>query len=189
MRLLRRVVDDNAPGFVHLRETMLCFLSDRQKGIIEAVDNSFPASCPHGYCLKHLEECFRRQFHNKELCTLLWKAARATDQAVFDKVVADMNAIDERAFRWLEANAHPRHWAELYFRGHRYDHLTSNISESLNSWLLQARQMPLLPMLETIRHKLMEWFTERHSLEDRTGGLLVSKAAKELQTTVNVRAR
>jgi len=100
-----------------------------------------------------------------------------------------MNGIDPRAFPWLEANAHPKHWAELYFKGRRYGHLTSNISESLNSWLLKARKMPLLPMLEMIRHQLMEWFKERRTLEDRTAGLIVSKMAKELQATINARAR
>ena len=185
MQLLHCVVNDNAPEFLHLPEKKLCFLSDHQKGILEAMDNTFPG-CPHGYCLKSLEECLWKQFHNKELCVLLWKGARATEQAAFDKIVADMNAIDPHKFPWLEANAHPRHWADLFFEGRQYDHFTSNIAESLNVWLLQARQMPLLPMLEMIRDKTMEWFRERCSLEDRTVGLLVSKRAKELQTTVNV---
>jgi hypothetical protein len=44
------------------------------------------------------------------------------------------------------------YWTEIYFRGRRYNHLTSNISEALNSWLIAPREMPILPMLEEIRH-------------------------------------
>ena len=52
----------------------------------------------------------------------------------------------------------PEFWADCYFKGRRYGYLTSNIVESLNSWLMPAREQPLLPMIETIRHELMRWF-------------------------------
>jgi hypothetical protein len=70
-----------------------------------------------------------------------------------------MNAINPAAFVWLQTHADPKYWAEIYFEGRCYGHLTSNISESLNSWLLHARELPILPMLETIRHQLMIWFS------------------------------
>ena len=37
----------------------------------------------------------------------------------------------------------------------------ANIVESLNSWLMSAREQPLLPMIETIRQELMDWFEQR----------------------------
>jgi len=79
--------------------------------------------------------------------------------------------------------------AELYFVGKRYGHLTSNIAESLNSWILEAREMPILAMLERIREQLMTWFSNRRQLEANTQGILVSKIATKLQTLVNTRAR
>ena len=100
-----------------------------------------------------------------------------------------MNGINPLAFQWLQANADPVHWAEVYFEGRRYSHLTSNISESLNSWLLRARELPILAMLETIRHQLMQWYANRRHLEDRTQGLVVAKIAKRIQDSVNSRAR
>src|SRR5579859_1605970 len=44
-------------------------------------------------------------------------------------------------------------------------------------------------MFECIHHQLMRWFTERHTLEDKTNGLLVAKAAEHLQIVANNRAR
>ena len=61
--------------------------------------------------------------------------------------------------------------------------------ESLNSWILKARELPILAMLETIHHQLMDWFTARSKLELNTKGLLVQKVANEIQKSHNDRAR
>src|SRR6266513_1037456 len=89
----------------------------------------------------------------------------------------------------LSEHAQVEHWVELYFKERRYGYLTSNIAESLNSWLLEAREKPVLAMLEHIRQQLMAWFAERRTSEDHTHGLLVSKSAEHLQSVINDRAR
>jgi transposase-like protein len=175
LQLLLTVVQSHA--LQSLVDKALVFLSDRQKGLLEAVKLVFP-DCPHGYCLKHLEANFRKEFKNKELTPFLWQAASATTQPEFDKALEDMGNINPKAVTWLHEHAKSEHWAELYFPGRRYGHLTSNIAESLNSWILEARQKPILAMFECIRHQLMRWFDERRTLEDKTNGLLVSKAAE-----------
>jgi len=68
----------------------------------------------------------------------------------------------------------PEHWAELYFAGHRYGHLTSNIAESLNSWFLHAHELPILPMFKCIRHQLMDWYGKRRNGGGNKVGLLVN---------------
>ena len=85
-----------------------------------------------------------------------------------------MSSINSRCVKWLTDHAAPVHWAEIYFQGHRYGHLTSNIAESLNAWLKEAREMPILALLEKIRHQLMDWMHARRALEITTTGLLVS---------------
>ena len=99
-----------------------------------------------------------------------------------------MRRINVQTVNWLEKNAPFQFWANLYFPGHRYGHYTSNIAESLNACLLKARELPIIPMLETIRQQLMEWYTKRRELEKNTQGKLVSKVAKEIQTKINERA-
>jgi len=49
--------------------------------------------------------------------------------------------------------------------------------------------MPILAMLEEIRHQLMDWFAERCVLEDGTMGFVVSPVAKEIQRLYTERAR
>jgi hypothetical protein len=89
----------------------------------------------------------------------------------------------------LLEHAKPEHWAESCFDGNRYGHLTSNIAESINSWLLEARELPILAMLERIRYQLTEWFAVRREIDQNTEGLLVSNASKIIKNTLITRAR
>jgi len=75
--------NDNRLSFLQLHSTViqshalqslidkaLVFLSDHQKGLLDAVKLVFP-HCPHGYCLKHLEANFPKEFKDKELTPFL----------------------------------------------------------------------------------------------------------------------
>jgi MULE transposase domain/SWIM zinc finger/MuDR family transposase len=185
LRILHDIIQVNAPTFISTGRLIL--LSDRQKGLLDGVEAVFPTN-PHGHCLRHLEENFHKQFKNPDLKTLLWTAARAINKDIYDKALENMRTINSKAVDWLLSTTQPIHWAEIYFPGRRYGHLTSNIAESLNAWILEARELPILAMLERIRHQLMKWFAERREAEVETQGLLVNKIALEIQA-ITTRAR
>jgi transposase-like protein len=153
IRQLHQIIEAHAATY--LVPGVLTILSDRQKGLIEGVETVFPHS-PHGYCLRHLWDNMHKEFKNKNLREHLWKAARALTINDFNNALKEMENIDKRSVRWLLKTAPAKYWAELYFPGCRYGHLTSNIAESLNSWILEARDMPILGMFEKIRHQLMQ---------------------------------
>lgn len=97
-----------------------------------------------------------KEFKNKSLREHLWKAACALTIDDFNNALKEMENIDKRSVRWLLKSALAKYWADRYFPGCRYGHLTSNIAESLNSWILEARDMPILGMFEKIHHQLMQ---------------------------------
>jgi len=134
LETLYSIINRAAPEFIDSTnlETQLTFLSDRQKGLLEGVASIFPKSM-HGYCIKHLERNFRKQFKHPTLGSLLWKAAKATTQEDYDEAMTNMDDINPNARIWLEQNAPSEHWADIYFKGKRYGCYTSNITESLNS--------------------------------------------------------
>jgi len=111
---------------------------------------------------------------NAELKSLLWQAAGAVSKVDYDTALENMSSINSKCIKWLIDHIAPVHWAEIYFQGHRYGHLTSNIAESLNAWLKEAREMPILALFEKIHHQLMDWMQVRRALEITTTGLLVS---------------
>src|SRR5579859_4207490 len=111
------------------------------------------------------------------------------DQDTYNSALADMATIAPKSVPWLLEHADPKHWAELSFDGERYGHLTSNIAESLNAWLLKARELPILPLFELLRHQLMDWYVRRQTLERNTLGLLVSPNVAKIQHLIQDRGR
>jgi MULE transposase domain len=185
---LRIVIEQHAPVF--LVPQSLAFISDRQKGLLEGVERNFPNS-PHGYCLRHLYENMYKEFKHPQLKTFLWQAARATTEEDYNVAMSGLKGISERAHTWLLKHAHPRYWAELYFQGRRYGHFTSNIAESLNAAILEARDKPILGMFEHIRHQLMDWFSKRRQIDSNVpqGQIIVSQALKQIQDLTAWQAR
>lgn len=49
----------------------------------------------------------------------------------------------------------------MYFMGERYNVMTSNVAESLNAVLKEARELPIISIIEFIRTTLMSWFALR----------------------------
>ncbi|KAL7222665.1 hypothetical protein ACSBR1_024374 [Camellia fascicularis] len=45
---------------------------------------------------------------------------------------------------------HPKHWANAYFRGQRYDEMCSNAAESFNNWVSDARHLPITRLVDMI---------------------------------------
>ena len=101
----------------------------------------------------------------------------------------EMRGINSDSVDWLLEHALREHWVEYYFPGNRYGHNTSNIAESLNAWLLDAREKPISALVEDHRHKRMKWFAERREKDLNTEGILVSKAAQQINTALNCARR
>ncbi|GAB4855379.1 hypothetical protein Ancab_039761 [Ancistrocladus abbreviatus] len=164
----------------------LTILSDRQKGIIEGVEANFPTAF-HGFCMRHLSESFRKEFNNPMLVNLLWEAAHALTVIEFEAKILEIAEISQEAAYWIRGIP-PRLWATAYFEGTRFGHLTANIVESLNSWLLEASGLPIIQMMECIRRQLMTWFNERRETSMQWTSILVPTAERRVAEAIE-RAR
>lgn len=163
---LLEINTENMPKFT--------ILSDRQKGIVEGVEANFPTAF-HGFCMRHLSENFRKEFNNTLLVNLLWEAANALTVIEFEAKILEIEEISQDAAYWIR-RIPPRLWATAYFEGSRFGHLTANIVESLNSWILEASGLPIIQMMECIRRQLMTWFNERRESSMHWNTLLVPTA-------------
>ncbi|KAH7571878.1 hypothetical protein JRO89_XS04G0160900 [Xanthoceras sorbifolium] len=153
-------------------------LSDRQKGIVEGVEANFPTAF-HGFCMRHLSENFRKEFNNTLLVNLLWEAANALTVIEFEAKILEIEEISQEAAYWIR-RIPPRLWATAYFEGSRFGHLTANIVESLNTWILEASGLPIIQMMECIRRQLMTWFNERRETSMQWTSLLVPSAERRV---------
>ncbi|CAD5322070.1 MULE transposase domain [Arabidopsis thaliana x Arabidopsis arenosa] len=156
----------------------LTILSDRQKGIVEGVEQNFPTAF-HGFCMRHLSESFRKEFNNTLLVNYLWEAAQALTVIEFEAKILEIEEISQDAAYWIR-RIPPRLWATAYFEGQRFGHLTANIVESLNSWIAEASGLPIIQMMECIRRQLMTWFNERRETSMQWTSILVPTAERRV---------
>ncbi|KAH0641025.1 hypothetical protein KY290_036391 [Solanum tuberosum] len=108
----------------------LTFISDMQKGLLEAVRTVLPEAHKR-YCVRHIEANWFKKWGKGELKKLLWWAAWSSFTEEFEDQLQEMKEVNGEA-------------------------VDNNFTESFNAWILEARYKPIIGMLEDIRVKTME---------------------------------
>ena len=89
----------------------------------------------------------------------------------FYTVYSEIRSINKQCADYL-VDIGVEHWTRSHFLGERYNIMTSNLAESWNSVLRDAREYPVIPLVEFIRKKIMSWFTSRRdAIKDVEAGL------------------
>lgn len=98
---------------------------------------------------------------------MVGKAARAFRRSEFYTSFNEIKKVNASCGEYLVGIGF-QHWSRSMFEGKRYNIMTSNVAETWNSVLREAREYPILSLIEYIREKLMSWFATRRQL--RSGG-------------------
>ncbi|KAI3807161.1 hypothetical protein L1987_23085 [Smallanthus sonchifolius] len=102
------------------------FISDRQKGIIPAITQVFPAA-EHRYCLRHIHQNMKLRWRGKAYKDLLWGCATATTVPEFETKMDQLRSYNNEAHNWLAAIP-PLHWSRAHFTGRaKTDVLLNNL--------------------------------------------------------------
>lgn len=160
----------------------LTILSERQRGIVEAVETHFP-SAYHGFCLRFISDNFRDTFKNSKLVNIFWNAVYALTAAEFESQISEMMEVNQDVVTWLQQYP-PRLWAVAYFEGVRYGHFTLSITELLYNWALECHELPVVQMMEHIRCQLVTWFDERRDTAMNWNSILVPSAEKKISEAI-----
>ncbi|XP_075092395.1 protein FAR1-RELATED SEQUENCE 4-like [Nicotiana tabacum] len=144
----------------------LIFLSDRHQAIANGIVKVYPES-HHGICIYHLEQNLKRRKVKSEVIKLFQSAARVYKRKEFDIYMSDIANVDKKTYDYLMEEP-PERWARSCSPQRRYDMLTTNIVESMNSVLLEAMELPILRMMDFIQVKLQHWFYERRNKAEGT---------------------
>ena len=131
------------------------------KGLDRAMSEILPGS-EHRYCVQHMYRNFKKKHPGKALKFKMWSIATSTSMEEFNKAMEDMKDFDCETFKWVEKAPHARHWCKAFFPVHtKCDMLVNNICETFNAFILEARDKPIISMLEQIREKLMQRIQQR----------------------------
>lgn len=91
---------------------------------------------------------------------MVTKAARAFTRPDFYQTFNEIATLNPACADYLTEIGF-EHWTRSHFTGNRYNIMTSNVAESWNAVLREAREYPIVPLVEFIRSKLMCWFSDR----------------------------
>ncbi len=85
-------------------------------------------------------------------------AAKAYRRQDFDAQLEKLWHINADAAKYLEESVGCSRWARAEFSSRRYNMMTTNIAESMNALLKEARSLPVLSLLNYIRMTIQRWF-------------------------------
>ncbi|XP_030478335.2 uncharacterized protein LOC115695410 [Cannabis sativa] len=148
------------------RPDLYTFMSDKQKGLDNAVGRVFTGSDVK-HCVRHLYSNFKKIFPDLLMKQMSWVAARATIIAEFDRRMVEIKEVNVAAYNWLVAK--PRtEWTKAYFsEGVKGDDLLNNLCESFNNAITDARDKSIITLLEKLRYWLMCRFQKKRETVTR----------------------
>ncbi|WZZ46302.1 hypothetical protein YC2023_042561 [Brassica napus] len=165
-------------------DLQLVFCTDRNQSIIKKVHEVYPMVI-HGYCNYHLSNNVSRacrSVNKKGVAKKFRKIAGMYTEIEFRKCYNDFRSMYPQAADYLDDSVHETKWARCKFPGERYNIDTTNTVESINDVLKEPRKYALLPMIDVVVGKIVEWFNkyrqlslrlpERHILVPHVNGIL-----------------
>ncbi|XP_075108919.1 uncharacterized protein LOC142180752 [Nicotiana tabacum] len=114
----------------------LVFLSDRNQSIANGIRKVFPEA-HHGICLCHFEKNLKQIHVKATVINLFQSAARSYKREDFNQLMSQLKSIDKKTYNYIMEEP-PERWARSWFPRRRYDMLTTNMVESMNSVLLKG---------------------------------------------------
>ncbi|XP_077227852.1 uncharacterized protein LOC143860891 [Tasmannia lanceolata] len=161
----------------------ITFVSNKHNGMSEAVPRVFEGSY-HGHCLHYLMEDFKKDLMGSHLMVNEFKcAAYACTAADFNSCIDRIKNISQDAAAWVLASK-PNEWSNAFFRGSRYDHLSSNIVDLFNNWMLEENELSVVEMVHMIRRKMMEMIYTRREASNMWSTTLTPSMEQKLQKEI-----
>jgi hypothetical protein len=113
-------------------------------------------SAPHRICMRHMYANFRGDGYKRlVLKDKLWKAVAAYTINGFNREMTELKKLSPTAHDCVE-KIDPHIWARAFFdTALKCDLIMNNLCECFNSYIIKARDKPIITMLEMIRKKLM----------------------------------
>ncbi|XP_029148831.1 uncharacterized protein [Arachis hypogaea] len=103
----------------------------------------------------------------------MWRCVKANHWQSWEKKMKSLRGLNEEAFRHLNGIP-PRFWSRSRFTFlSKCDSLVNNMSESFNVVLIEAREKPIVTMLEDIRVYMMtRWAANREWVLNYPGNIM-----------------
>jgi hypothetical protein len=148
-------------------------ISDRDKGLLRAVETKLPGAY-HAMCCQHIAESIHKRF-GKEYKARFWQIARASSRSAFNTAVQAIQRDALEVEEYLSSIGYNT-FALACFPYPRFGHDTSNIVESTNSVWREIRELPPLQLIHGIYQWSITTFRKRKDLKLAPGNSVLSNS-------------
>ncbi|XP_010424494.1 PREDICTED: uncharacterized protein LOC104709612 [Camelina sativa] len=124
-------------------------------GLLIYVEQELP-KVEHRMCARHIYGNLRRVYLGKELPKdLFWAVAKSFNIAEYERAILALKNFDKSVYDAVMMK-NPRNCSRAFFTfASTCEDVSNNFSESYNNAINQAREMPLVEMLESLRRQCM----------------------------------
>nr|KAJ0187725.1 hypothetical protein LSAT_V11C900464420 [Lactuca sativa] len=177
------------------------FISDRQKGILGAIEKLFPLA-EQRFCLSHVFDNVKLKHKGDELREALWCCGKAYSIPKFNRATEKLKLLkNTKVHEWLtktpkNTGQDPISLVSIILFSLTYfitdftnslfgraitDSLTNNLCEVFNSKLDETRDKPKITCLEFIREYLTKRIVNVHKVLDKCKGSLITTVTTILE--------
>ncbi|KAI5328405.1 hypothetical protein L3X38_027802 [Prunus dulcis] len=147
---------------------VVTFFSDRNQGLLNAMGFVFPG-WPHSYYYYHLKQNLISKYPKSgygkllqdRVINLFSRCAYAVTEEEFKVAMDELVIVGSSKVKAFISDLSRDHYANAFFKGMRYGEMENSLAESFNNWVGVFRDLPVLPLIEGIRQKLMVLNSQR----------------------------
>ncbi|KAG5615603.1 hypothetical protein H5410_015427 [Solanum commersonii] len=148
------------------------------------VSTIYPAS-HYVCCMRHLGENIRNNFHNSKVVIHFYKAIKAYDRCEFNDHFNQKRDLVPKAAETLERLGFHT-WNRAFYSRNRYNIMTSNIAESVNSMFDVEREFPIIALFDEINSRFALLFHQRRMELVNSTNRFIPSIEKDISKYVNV---
>ncbi|XP_026429588.1 uncharacterized protein LOC113325982 [Papaver somniferum] len=167
---------------------VLTFISDRHEGLIQGIRDVFPTFY-HDWCYHHLKNNVRSKTNKKkgEHCAamgLFKECFYSSTHEGFDQGMQKLKDMGCDGLHKFLSEIPVECLSNAHCLGCRYGYMCSNIAESFNSWIKEAKGMPIATLVNWIRLKIMEQMSTRKSKGATYKGFICPRLEKKILASI-----
>jgi len=168
-------------GSPWLNAPSILILSDREKGLSNAVEALLPCAC-HTFCAFHIAKNVNPSL-TKGSRKLFFQMARAQNVETFEELLAKLRESQPRAAEYIE-QIPLETWVACYCPLPRFGHITSNIAESFNRWILEERGLDHFSLVVSLLERMSNLYRTRKDEYRAARGILPLKVQRNLDSNI-----
>ncbi|KAL7202879.1 hypothetical protein ACSBR1_034355 [Camellia fascicularis] len=159
---------------------------------MKALAKVFPFSS-HSFCLMHLKTNLKTYLLVKShqfkkfllLLTLFSRCAYASTLELFNELFEEFKGRCGHSVQKFREDLPNEHWCNAYFQGKRYGEMCTNAAESFNSWIRDERHLFSTSLVNAVRMKQMEQFSNRREVGNKWNCIVCPFVEKKLEEAFN----